>query len=139
MNAHKALLKSGLDAAGNPPLVSKVYHPMEHDPLKVYTARLATETADRLNTLKYNFTSIQDFVPMLESEEGVVLELDEKNKKHAGSMVRATRKGFEVRVGAEWRRIVSTCQVIGVPLGIGKLHIQFTLNRGKDGNYIKVL
>lgn len=140
MNAAKAILKSGLAAVGNPPLVTKVYHPMENDPLKVYTAVLTPETLERLSKLEFNFHSVQDLLPMVKSPEGVTVELA-GNSKHNGALVRITSDRFEVKVGTEWRRIVSSCKVIGIPLGLGKFHMQFSLQTGHvhAGNYVKVL
>lgn len=137
MNAAKAILNSALDAAGKPALVTKVFHDAEKNALKVYTASLSPETVDALNALRFNFTNISDLDPLLDTPGGVLVQLDDENKKHAGSTVRITRHGFHVAVGAEWRHMAG-CNLIGIPLGFGKLHVQFARIDGRNGSYIKV-
>lgn len=137
MNAAKSLLNSALDAAGKPALVTKVFHDAEKNALRVYTAKLEPETNSQLLALRFNFTSISDLDPLLDTPEGVYVQLDNENKKHVGSTVRITRHGFYVAVGKEWRYMTG-CNLIGIPLGFGKLHIQFTRVDGRNGSYIKV-
>lgn len=136
MNIAKSLSKSALAAAGNPPLVqSKVFHPMERDPLNEYGVELTEESLKRLEELPIAWKDHRALVKLLDSADGITFTVKNDNEKHKGATIKATKEGFFVSVGIDWKRIPSFCNTLILPTGIGRLCFRFVLafnTRTKD-------
>lgn len=137
MNHAKAIMKSALEAAGNPALVSsKVIHIVERDPQGEYGVELTPETLARLDALVPGIVwkDLGHLHHLLTTPEGLTVTLKDDNAKHGGACLRVTRDGFAVQVGAEWHRVPSTLTTLILPLGIGRLCFRFVYGFERAGS-----
>jgi len=122
MNAAKSILKSALDAAGNPPLVaSKLIHAIEKDPQYEYGVALTEETLKRLGERPGRWNDARDLMALLDSTDGFTVTIKDDNAKHGGATLKVTREGFAISVGTDWHHVPSMTHTLILPLGIGKL------------------